>query len=73
MTDIRKKTCILIKKNGDYLVGKILWSNDLRWSKNRYDAWQTREKKDAEDVARKTGGIMVLFNPVVGQEKIIGG
>ena len=73
MTDIRKKTCILIKKNGDYLVGKILWSNDLRWSNNRYDAWSTRVKETAEEVARKTGGIMVLFNPVVGQEKIIGG
>ena len=73
MTDIRKKTCILIKKNGDYLVGKILWSSDLRWSNNRYDAWSTRVKETAEEVARKTGGIMVLFNPVVGQEKIIGG
>jgi len=69
--DIRKKTCILIRKNGNYLVGRILWSRDLRWSNNRYDAWMTRSRKDAEAWARRTGGIMVLFNPVTGQEKII--
>lgn len=69
--DIRKKTCILIRKNGNYLVGRILWSRDLRWSNNRYDAWTTRSREDAEKMARRTGGIMVLFNPVIGQEKII--
>lgn len=73
MTDIRKETCIVIKKDGSYLVGRILWSNDLRWSNSRHDAWRTRSRKAAKKLARRTGGIMVLFNPIVDQEKIIGG
>jgi len=70
--DIRKKTCIVIRKNGEYLVGKILWSEDLRWSGNIYDAWRTRRMEKAREIARRTGGIMVLFNPVVNQSKVIG-
>ena len=69
--DIRKQTCIVIRKNGEYLVGRILFSRDLRWSNTPYDAWKTRDREKAREVARRTGGIMVLFNPVVGQEKII--
>ena len=30
--DIRRQTCIIIRKNGEYLVGRILGSKDLRWS-----------------------------------------
>ena len=36
-----------------------------------YDAWRTRDRELAEKVARKTGGIMVLFNPIVNQKKVI--
>ena len=71
-TDIRKKTCIIIRKNGEYLVGGIVFSNDLRWSNNQYDAWRTRDREAAEKVARKVGGVMVLFNPIVNQKKVIG-
>ena len=70
--DIRKQTCIIIRRNGEYLVGSILDSQDLRWSNSRYDAWRTRNRELAEKVARRTGGIMVLFNPVVGQTKVMG-
>lgn len=69
--DIRTKTCIIIRKDGEYLVGTILYSTDLRWSGSPYDAWQTRRKEDAERVARKVGGEMVLFNPIVKQMKAI--
>ena len=68
---IRKKTCIIIRKNGEYLMGYILYSDDLRWTDSPYDAWKTRDITKARDVARRTGGIMVLFNPVVNQTKII--
>lgn len=70
--DIRKQTCIVIRKNGEFLVGTILYSTDLRWSVSIYDAWRTRDKEKAEAVARKTGGIMVLFNPIVKQMKVMG-
>lgn len=71
--DIRTKTCIIIRKNGEYLVGTIMYSKDLRWSISQYDAWRTRRKEDAERVARKVGGEMVLFNPIVNQMKVIKG
>ena len=71
--DILTKTCIIIRKNGEYLVGTIMYSTDLRWSISPYDAWRTRRKEDAERVARKVGGEMVLFNPIVNQMKVIKG
>ena len=71
MMDIRTKTCIIIRKNGEYLVGWILGTNDLRWSIYAHEAWRTRDRKKAQEVARKTGGIMVLFNPIVRQQRII--
>ena len=69
--DIRKKTCIVIRKNGDYLVGYIVFTDELRWSASPYDAWKTRNKEKAAEVARKTGGIMVLFNPIVNQTRVM--
>lgn len=70
--DIRKETCIIIEKDGEYLVGTILYSEELRWSGSPYDAWRTRRKEDAARVAGKVGGEMVLFNPVVNQRKVMG-
>ena len=55
----------------EYLIGTILYSTDLRWSRSPYDAWRTRRKEDAERVAGKVGGEMVLFNPIVKQMKVI--
>lgn len=69
--DIRRKTCIVIRKHNEYLVGYVLWSDDLRWSTSPYDAWKTRDKEKAVEVARRVGGITVLFNPIVGQLKVI--
>lgn len=69
--DIRTKTCIIIRKDGEYLVGTVLYSTDLRWSASPYDAWQTRRKEDAQRVAGKVGGEMVLFNPIVKQMKVM--
>jgi len=70
--DIRRKTCIVIRKNGEYLVGYIVFTDELRWSDSPYDAWKTRNKEKAAEVARKVGGVMVLFNPIVNQKKVIG-
>ena len=70
--DIRTKTCIIIRKNSEFLVGTVLYSTDLRWSGSPYDAWKTRDREKAAEVARKVGGVMVLFNPIVNQRKVIG-
>ena len=69
---IRKKTCIIIRKNGEYLVGRVIFTGELRWSDSQYDAWRTRNRKKARNVARAIGGVMVLFNPIVNQLKVIG-
>lgn len=71
--DIRKKTCLIIKKNGEYLAGRIIFSTDLRWSIYRHEAVRTRNIDKAKDIARKTGGILMLFNPITGDERIYQG
>ena len=72
MTDIRSKTCIIIRKNGLYLRGKNRLTNRTDWSWSAYEAWKTRDREAAREVARKTGGVMVLFNPIVNRTKVIG-
>ena len=71
MSEIRKATCLIIRKNSEYLVGTVMYSTDLRWSSSPYDAWKTRDRDKAEDIARKSGGIVMLWNPVVRQMKVL--
>lgn len=70
--DIRRKTGIIIRKNSEYLQGRIIYSEELRWTNSQYDAWRTRDREAAERIARITGGVMVLFNPIVNQMKVMG-
>lgn len=70
--DIRMQTCIIIRKNGEYLVGREYAGGGLKWSWSIYEAWRTRDMEKAREIARKTGGVMVLFNPIVNQKKVIG-
>ena len=69
--DIRKATCLIIRKNSEYLVGYVMYSDDLRWSTSPYDAWKTRDVETARRIARKTGGIMMLWNPVARQMRVM--
>lgn len=69
--DIRRETCIIIRKNGLYLQGKKWLSDELLWTWSAYDGWRTRRKKDAERVAGAVGGEMVLFNPIANQKRVI--
>ena len=64
---LRRETCIIIRKDGEYLVGTILYSRDLRWSYSAFDAWRTRDREAARRVARVVGGMLVLFNPIIGK------
>lgn len=66
--DIRKRTSVIISRDGQYLVGFNFF---LRWSNSPFDAWHTRDIEAARMVADKIGGKMVLFNPVAGQIKEI--
>lgn len=70
--DIRKQTCLIIRRNGEYLVGRIMGTSALKWSIYAHEAWRTRDRAKAEKVARKTGGVLVLFNPIVNQKKTLG-
>lgn len=65
--DIRKLTCVIIQKDGQYLVGMIMWSKQIRWSGAAYDAWRTRDPEQARRIARRVGGTTMLFNPAAGQ------
>ena len=71
MMDIRAATCIVIEKDGEFLVGTVCYSKELRWSQSIYDAWRTRDRASAEKVDRYTGGVMMLFNPIVNQRREI--
>ena len=69
--DIRKATCLIVRKNREYLVGRILYSDELRWSGSPYDAWRTKDREAAERVARRTGGIVMLWNPPTRQMRVL--
>ena len=47
-------------------------TKDLRWSIYAHEAWRTRDRVLAAKIAQKTGGIMCLYNPAVGDIKVIG-
>ena len=69
MIDIRRFTGLIIQKNGEYLVGRIMRTRKLRWSRSPYDAWFTKNREDAEAIAELVGGEIMLFNPIAGQER----
>ena len=68
---IRSKTCVVIRRNGEYLRGKDMLTRKIVWSGSIYDAWKTRDMEEAREIARKLGGITVLFNPILRQTKVI--
>ena len=69
--DIRKYTRCIIRKNRQYLQRKAMFSNDVVWDSSPYTAWYTRDAELARQVALKTGGTSMLFNPVVGKVSVL--
>ena len=65
--NIRLYTVLIIKRGAEFLVGRIPYSMEFRWSGSPYDAWKTREKEKAQAVAHVVGGDLWLFNPIAGQ------
>lgn len=66
MVDIRSGTVIAVEKDGQYLSGL---RGIPRWSNSLYDAWQTRNAINAIYVAWRIKGDLVLFNPIVREQK----
>ena len=64
---IRQATVLIVRRGAEYLVGRIPYSTEFRWSRSPWDAWGTRDRGSAQKVARMLGGDLWLFNPVVGQ------
>ena len=64
---LKKATVLIVKRGAEFLVGRIHYSMEYRWSTSAYDAWQTRDKEDAKGVAKRVGGDLWLFNPPTGQ------
>lgn len=64
--DIRLLTCLIIRKDGQYLVCKDDYGN-LKWSNSPYNAWHTRIRAEARSVQEKVGGEIYLFNPASGE------
>ena len=64
---LKKATVLIVKRGAEFLVARIPYSQEYRWSASAYDAWQTRDKEDAKDVAKRVGGDLWLFNPPTGQ------
>ena len=69
--NIRLCTVVIIKRGAEFLVGRIPYTTELRWSRSPYDAWKTRRKEAAQAVAHIVGGDLWLFNPIAGQLKEI--
>lgn len=65
--DIRLSTCLVIKKDGQFLQGNQMGTGILVWTNSPYDAWKTRCRGDAERVAFLVKGEILLFNPVIGK------
>ena len=65
--DIRLNTRIIIRRGPGFLVGRILYSTEYRWSTSPWEAWWTRDRETAEYEARRVCGELWLFNPVAGQ------
>ena len=70
--DIREQTYLIIRKNRLFLQGKEWITGETLWTQYAYNAWRTKDREEAEEVARKLGGVMVLFNPVTGKTRVIG-
>lgn len=64
---IRKATVLIVRRGTDFMVGRIPYSMEFRWSQSPYDAWGCRTAEVAKKVAHITGGDLWLFNPVSGE------
>ena len=63
-------TCLIIRRGPEYLVRRsriFATGLDPVWSLSCYDASRTRSISRARKIADEVGGVVMLFNPLVGQ------
>ena len=65
--DIRLSTVLIIRKGGKYLTGRNPVTGEFVWRSDKWDAWGTRIRAEARSVAEKSGGEILLWNPIAGQ------
>lgn len=65
--DIRLLTVCVVKKETEFLQGRILETDALKWSVSPYDTWGTRNLGHACRIANIVHGSVVLFNPAIGK------
>lgn len=67
MMDIREKTALIIRKGNMFIQTISAVTSGMIWTPSAYDAWKTRNAKEAIMRAEEVGGEVWLFNPVAGQ------
>ena len=65
--EIRRQTALIIRRDGEYMVGRQMYDGPLVWSLSAWDAWRTRDREAARQVAEATGGTVLLFNLIIGR------
>lgn len=64
--------CFIVESGGAYLVAVPYTDNRvLRWSSSKYDAARIEDHKTADMIAKKVGGVVVVFEPLTGRLKPI--
>ena len=64
---MKEKVSYIIRKDGQYLVAIAYTdSKTPRWSVSAWDAVRIMWRQDAERVAEKTGGEVIVFSNVKG-------
>lgn len=64
---MKQATVLIVRRGSDFLVSRIPYTLEYRWSTSPYDAWGCRKVKTAKEVARKMGGDLWLFNGITGE------
>ena len=53
---LKQATVLIVRRGVDFLVARIPYSLEFRWSRSAYDAWSTRSAEKARKVAEMLGG-----------------
>ncbi len=64
---LKQATVLIVRRGVDFLVARIPYSLEFRWSRSAYDAWSTRSAEKARKVAEMLGGDLWLFNSITGE------
>lgn len=64
---LKRATVLIVRRGVEFLVARIPYSLEFRWSRSAYDAWGTRSAEKARKVAEMLGGDLWLFNSITGE------